>query len=327
VENVARSEIAVSGPPLDDETIDRLAELGQAVRYVDVVADSWSAAEGCWAHILGGAETIDTVNVHELPSSIKLVCFLGTGFETYMDVSALAARGMATCYTPYANARSTAEFAVALLAMGLRSIPTGLSQVERGQWNPPRGRSLFRSSIGIIGFGHVGQHVNQILRNGFGISPLVWNRSDRDKEIRETGAIPASLETIFERCSAISLHVNAPSADASPLVSMDLLQIARPDVVLVNTARAALIDHAALAIILRDRPNMSVLADVYPTEPVSPTKDRYGLLALGIDRFALTPHMAYSSDDSARKLGAQVIANLQEFLAGNPLPYPAEKAR
>lgn len=322
---MSRSRIAISGPPLDRDTIASLEALGQTIHDVDIVEQGWASLEGCWAHILGGAETLDEASVALLPSSVELVCFLGTGFESYMDVRALAARGIATCFTPHANATATAEFAVGLIITGLRAVPIGISQVARCEWDPPQGLSPAGSSVGVVGFGHVGREVVRILTAAFASTPLVWNRTPRDDEIREAGGVPATLDTIFSSCSAVTLHANAP-ADGTPLVGSSLLELARPDLIVVNTARGALVDPKALAGIMRTRPRTRVLADVYPDEPVCPSTDDYGLLELGVERFLLTPHMAYSSDASVRAMGSMVAANLQAHLDGRVLPHLAGPA-
>lgn len=310
--------VSVSGPPLDAAALAPLTTAGVEFRAVDVVRDGWDAIAGAWAHVLGGAETIDATTAAVVPESVKLVCFVGTGYRSFLDAPALQARGIDVCYTPYANAWSTAEFAITLLLVARRRLLLGVGQVAKGEWNPPEGLSLPGATIGVIGFGHVAKHVVRILVNGFGARVLVWNRSDRSAEIRALGAEPTDLETIFTTASSVTVHIDAP---AKPLVTKRLLELTCPGFTLVNTARAGAVDYAELQSLLSARPDISVLSDVYPVEPVSNASDEIGLLALGTDRFALTPHMAYLGDHAAREMSKMVVANLRAALGGKPLPF------
>lgn len=317
----ATGVIGLTGPMVDQATVDALAALGQTIRQVDVEADGVSALEGCWAYVLGGTEFVGAEAAAQMPESVTHVCFMGTGYKFYMDVAALAARGITACYTPHANAGATAEFAVVLLLAGQRRLLDGLALASKGDWDPPEGVSLARNPVGVVGFGHIGQEVVRILHGGFGTPLLVWNRTPKDDQIVAAGATPASLEEIFATASAVTLHVDAPD---QPLITAELLRSTKPGFVLVNTARAATVDHVGLAEVLAERPDIRVLSDVYLTEPVTADQDEVGLLALDDTRFALTPHMAYLSDSAAANMASMMAANLTAALQGGELPYPAQ---
>ena len=310
--------VSVSGPPLDPAQLTALAAEGVEFRSVDVVREGWKSVSGAWAHVLGGAETIDAAAASALPDSIKVVCFVGTGYRSYVDSRALRARGIEVCYTPHANAWSTAEFAITMLLAARRRLLLGVGQVAGGQWDPPEGLSLPGATIGVVGFGHVARNVVRVLVNGFGARVLVWNRSDRAREIRALGAEPTSLEEMFSTATSVTVHVDSPD---EPLVTAQLLEITRPGFSLINTARAGAVDYLALRMVLEARPDISVLSDVYPVEPVSAESDRLGLLSLGPDRFAVTPHMAYLGDHASREMSAMIAANLRAALGRQPLPY------
>lgn len=314
--------VSVSGPPLDSGELATLVAADVEFRSVDVVKDGWQAIDGAWAHVLGGAETIDATVAATLPASVEVVCFVGTGYRSYVDAAALRARGIEVCYTPHANAWSTAEFAITLLLAARRRLLLGLSQVAAGEWNPPEGLSLPGATIGVVGFGHVAQHVIRVLVQGFGARVLVWNRSDRAAEIRALGAEPASLEAIFAEATSVTIHVDSPE---QPLITRELLESTPAGFSLVNTARAGAVDYFTLRSVLDARPDISVVGDVYPTEPVSDATDTLGLLALGQERFAVTPHMAYLGDHAAREMSKMVVANLRAALGARPLPFAVPK--
>lgn len=310
--------VSVSGPPLDSGELAPLVAAGVEFRSVDVVKHGWQAVDGAWAHVLGGAESIDSDAAVSLPASIEVVCFVGTGYRSYVDAAALRARGIKVAYTPHANAWSTAEFAITLLLAARRRLLAGLSQVAAGEWSPPEGLSLPGAAIGVVGFGHVAQHVTRVLVQGFGARVLVWSRSDRAAEIRALGAEPASLEAIFAEATSVTIHVDAPD---HPLITRELLESTPFGFSLINTARAGALDYRNLRSVLDARPDISVVGDVYPTEPVSIATDTLGLLTLGQERFALTPHMAYLGDHAAREMSKMVVANLSAALDGRSLPF------
>lgn len=310
--------VSVSGPSLNSEELASLVAAGVEFRAVDVVKDGWRVVEGAWAHVLGGAETIDAATAAKLPVSVKVVCFVGTGYRSYVDAAALRARGVEVCYTPHANAWSTAEFAITLLLAARRRLLVGLHQVATGKWNPPGGLSLPGATIGVVGFGYVAQHVIRVLVQGFGARVLVWTRSDRTTEVRALGAEPASLETIFAESTSVTIHVDSPE---KPLITRELLESTPLGFSLINTARAGAVDYLALRSVLTARPDISVLGDVYPTEPVSNATDEFGLLALGQERFAVTPHMAYLGDHATREMSKMVVVNLRAALDAQPPPF------
>lgn len=314
--------VSVSGPPLDPEVLAALVTTDIEFRSVDVIKDGWEVVEGAWAHVLGGAETIDAAAAATLPASVKVVCFVGTGYRSYVDAAALRAQGVEVCYTPHANSWSTAEFAITLLLAARRRLLLGLRQVATGEWNPPEGLSLPGATIGVVGFGHVAQHVIRVLVQGFGARVLVWNRSDRAAEVKALGAEPASLERIFAEATSVTIHVDSPER---PLITRELLESTPAGFTLINTARAGAVDYFALRSVLAVRPDISVLTDVYPAEPVSNATDELGLLALGQERFAVTPHMAYLGDHAAREMSKMVVANLRAALDAHPLPFAVPK--
>jgi phosphoglycerate dehydrogenase-like enzyme len=265
---------------------------------------------------------LDRAAADALPDSVELVCFLGTGFQSNLDVEALKARNITACHTPYVNAQATAEFALSLLLIGLRKVMTGVRQIERCEWSPPLGNGVRHGKLGLVGFGHVGQELLKVLVAGFGARPLVWNRTPCNKAIEQAGGMPARLEEIFADCDAVSLHADI-GIDDPPLIDASLLELARPDLVVVNTARGRLIDPTALRAALERHPSIQVLADVYPREPVCLEDDPLGLLGLGPERFLLTPHMGFSTRESARDAGVMLAENVAAALDDRPVPFPA----
>jgi len=299
--------LAVSGPELDEHTCAALAERGIDVRYVDVSGRDWSLLDGASFYALGGAETIREEEAAVLPESVEMVCFLGTGYRDYMDAQALTRRGIVACYTPKANAGAVAEFSVALLLAGLRRLLEGVGNIQAGMWDPLFGRSLSDCTVGIVGFGAVGERVAGILHSGFGARPLIWSRSDRRNAILTAGGEPCSLERLVKESDAILLAAGlAESGEA--LITKEELDVAKRTICIVNTARAGLIAADDLVEFLKARPDASYLSDVYYSEPVDPDHDNWGLL--GLPNFYLTPHMAYASKSSFVEMGDMLLANI-----------------
>jgi phosphoglycerate dehydrogenase-like enzyme len=179
------------------------------------------------------------------------------------------------------------------------------------------GRSLATLEVGIIGFGHVGQELVQLLHQGFGLTPRVWNRTPRHVDIATSGGEAVELTELIES-SDVLLLCASPGKD--PLLTSELLATAKADQVVINTARAELVSPRVLHDHLVARPDIRWLSDVYYTEPVNQSMDTYGLLALGPSRFCLTPHMAYASSAASSAMGQMVIENLVALQTAQPLP-------
>src|SRR5690606_6634411 len=198
-------------------------------------ADAWIAGTGPITdeHLAAGPK-------------LKVIARYGVGYEA-VDLAAAAARGIPVTHTPGANADAVADHAVGLMLAALRTIPDGDRRVRDGDWSVRRGRELGAATVGIVGFGRIGQGVAKRL-SGFGPRILASDPYVPEDAVRTAGAEPISLDELFRTADVITLH--APGGQR--LVDATRLSGIRRGTVLVNTARPDLVDESALALALGD---------------------------------------------------------------------------
>ncbi|UNK71266.1 phosphoglycerate dehydrogenase [Microbacterium sp. H1-D42] len=245
---------------------------------------------------------------------LKVIARYGVGYEA-VDLAAAAARGIPVTNTPGANASAVADHAIGLMLAALRTIPDGDRRVRAGDWSVRRGRELGAATVGIVGFGRIGQGVAARLR-GFEPRMLASDPYVPADDIRNTGAEPADLDELFRTADVISLH--APGGQR--LVDAARLSEIRPGTVLVNTARPDLIDEAAVADALREGILAGYAADTLDGDTAASASP---LLATDLaDRVIVTPHLAAQTTQAVDNMGAMSLDEVLAVLRGDAPTYP-----
>ncbi|MBE1484446.1 phosphoglycerate dehydrogenase [Plantactinospora soyae] len=239
----------------------------------------------------------------------------GVGVDA-VDLEAAAARGVVVTNTPGANTEAVADLTIGLLLAALRGIPAGDRRVRSGSWTISRGRELGALTVGIVGFGRIGRAVGRRL-SGFGATVLAYDPMLDAEAIRAAGAEPVELAELPARCTAISLH--APGG-GRPLVDADWLAGARDGLILVNSARADLVDEPALAAALRSGRVAGYAADTLDTESTGGTSP---LLAEDLaDKVVVTPHLGAQTVEAIDRMGSLAVADLLAVLDGGTPTHP-----
>lgn len=319
--------LAVTGPPLPAKALLELAELVDEVRQLPGDLDTeqlLDALDGVTIYALGGSEYLGHKFFSRVPSTLRHICFLGTAHAAFVDVAAQVSSGVGLSRTPFANTRSTAEFALTLALSALRDLPHFIAEAGRGNWAAAPRRSLYGATVGVVGFGHVGAEFTRLVR-AFDTWTLVWNRTARDEAIIAAGATPASLNDILTSSDVVSVHLEWPTAQTGHLLGAAEFALAKPELVLVNTARSAAVDPAALGDFLDGHPDARALFDGYYAEPAEPAADRWDLLRR--QNFLLTPHTGYLTTDSNNAMAAMLVANVRAVLRGETAPHAVAPAR
>jgi phosphoglycerate dehydrogenase-like enzyme len=245
---------------------------------------------------------------------LKLFIFTG-GRNTQLDFAELARRGIPVANTEMSDSKAaTAELAWALILAAAKRLEDYMALLRRGGWRDGKAlpQVLTGQRLGLIGFGDIGQRVAKV-GQAFGMELVTWSPNMTSERAAEGGAKSVSLEELLSTSKVVSLHL-VPSDATRKLLNAQRLATMRTDSILVNTARSALIDMAALATALdAGRPGIAAL-DVYDDEP----------LAAGFDlarreNVALTPHLGFVNDPVFAKFGPGVVENLLAWLEGKPL--------
>ncbi|GAA3767596.1 phosphoglycerate dehydrogenase [Plantactinospora mayteni] len=246
---------------------------------------------------------------------LAILARYGVGVDA-VDLTSAAAHGVVVTNTPGANTEAVADLTVGLLLAVLRGIPTGDRRVRAGEWSVSRGRELGSLTVGIVGYGRIGRAVGERLR-GFGATLLAYDPMLDAEAIRAAGAEPADLAELPSRCTVVSLH--APGG-GRPLVDAEWLAGARDGLILVNSARADLVDEPALAAALRTGRVAGYAADTLATESTGAGSP---LLADALaDRVVLTPHVGAQTVEAIDRMGSLAVADLLAVLGGGVPKHP-----
>ncbi|WP_353114235.1 NAD(P)-dependent oxidoreductase [Microbacterium sp.] len=248
---------------------------------------------------------------------LKVVARYGVGTEA-VDVAAAQLRGILVTNTPGANADAVADHAVGLMLAALRSIPDGDRRVRDGDWAVRRGRELGAATVGIVGFGRIGQGVAKRL-GGFGPRVFASDPFLADDAVRAAGAEPMPLDELFRTADLITLH--APGGQR--LVDEDRLRGIRPGTVLVNTARPDLVDESALSHALRHRVLSAYAADTLDGDTAGGGSP---LLEDDLaDRVIVTPHLGAQTTQAVDNMGRMSLDDVIAVLSGGAPAHPVTR--
>ena len=239
-----------------------------------------------------------------------------TGNHAYhVDVAAATRAGvlvgMASSDTQSmaAVARSTIELTFGLMLAVLRRIPQTDQAMKRGAWPSFAGRTLFGKKLGILGLGRIGREIALLART-FGMQVLAWGPTLTAERAAQSGATFMELDALLGAADVVSVHLKL-SDESRGLLSERRLRLMQPHAVLVNTARGAIIDEAALARILKEGTIAAAGLDVFAEEPLDP-----GSPLRRLDNAVLTSHLGWPADSTYRTMAEGMVAIIESYLDG-----------
>jgi D-3-phosphoglycerate dehydrogenase len=235
-------------------------------------------------------------------AGLRYVVFLGTGASSYMDVAALSALGIEVHTIKGYGDTAVAEHAVALMFSCARDVALMDHEVRKGVWTPREGVQLHGKRLGIVGLGGIGAEVARI-GTGIGMSVAYWNRTPRPDV-----AWPAmELDALLGWADVVSLHLGL-NEETRGLIDARRLGLMRRGVILVNTARGALVDEAALVAALRDG-RLRAGLDVFGREPLR-TDDPLA----GCEAAVLTAHAGFRTYEASATLLRRALEIAQRLI-------------
>jgi D-3-phosphoglycerate dehydrogenase len=302
-------------PPVIGGTpaLERLRRLGHVRLHQSDAADPAVLAER-----LREAEVAVNIRARSIFSAevlaqcpkLRLISIWGTGTDNF-DLTAAAARGVAVTNTPGANAISVAEHTIALLlAITKRIVPADQS-TRQGEWSRSLVIQLRRKRLGVIGTGLIGREVAAMAK-GLGMEVVAWTFHPDQTLAASVGFRYVELEELLSTSDVVSPHLRA-TPNTRHFLSRKRLELMKPTAFLVNTARGALVDEAALADLLRDGKLAGAAMDVFETEPIPA-----GHPFTGLRNTVITPHSAGMTPEVIETGLAMVVDNIENFLKGSP---------
>lgn len=245
----------------------------------------------------------------------RILANYGVGFS-HIDTEAARSRDIAVTNTPDVLSECTADIAMTLMLMVARRAGEGERELRDGKWTGWRpthmiGTKVSGATLGIIGFGRIGQAMAQRAHFGFGMKIIVQNRSAVPAEVlaRYNAVQVASVEDLLPECDFVSLHCPGGAANRH-LINSRRLDLMRPGAFLINTARGEVVDEHALAQALWFGTIGGAGLDVFEREPKIPAE------LLDADNLVLLPHLGSATRETREAMGFRVLENLSAFFEG-----------
>lgn len=252
------------------------------------------------AVITRGKMQIDRALMEACPH-LQVAARCGVGLDN-VDVAEATARKVLVINAPGSNAATIAEHTLALMLMLMRDLYTSAERVKQNDWswrNQYAGDELNGKTLGILGMGNIGKRVAR-LAEAFDMKVKYWSRSAQE----------CSMEEVLSQSDIVSLHLPL-NKETDQIIGVQQLAYMKPGAFLINTARGALIDHAALLEALNTHAIAGFAADVLPDEP--PVQN---LSLAQHPRTIITPHAASLTASTYRRMCLLTVNNVVAVLTG-----------
>ena len=247
--------------------------------------------------LLGGAEIV-VIDHTSLPTDVakrcnglKHVVFLGTGARSYMNPEELAGLGIEVHLIKGYGDTAVAECAIALMWAAARGIAKMDREMRAGNWLREDGMQLTGKTLGLVGFGGIAAEVARIAL-GSGMKVIAWNRSPK----QFAGVEFVSIEALLAQSDVVSLHLLL-NDETRGFLSRERIHAMKPGVILVNTARAAMVDEAAMIEALKSGHIRHAGLDVFNTEPLPANHP-----LTKIPNVTLSAHSAFRTPEASENL-------------------------
>ncbi len=269
--------------------------------FIERLADADAAISG-WG--------LSNAVLSALPK-LEVISFTGLGVSTFIDIAEASRRNITVTHT-LSSAGTIAEHTMALMLDAARHVSRLDRDLRKGFWNTDLyAMDLRGKTLGLVGFGRIAAALVP-LAQAFGMKVICWTRNPTRERAEAHGIEFIELEQLLKTSDVISLHLLS-TAETDSLLDADRLASIKRGAVLINTARASLLDEAVLADLLRSGHLKAAGIDVFDDEPISPDHP-----FLELDNVVMTPHVAYNTPEALAEMYDMAIDNLVAFYAGKP---------
>ena len=249
----------------------------------------------------------------------RLLANFGVGFN-HIDLDAAVEAGITVTNTPGVLTEDTADLTMLLILSVARRANEGERELREGRWTGWRpthllGTRVTGKTLGIVGFGRIGQAVAARARHGFGMRVLYHSRrrANQQTELRTGVTSSASFEALLHESDFVSLHCPA-TPETRHLMNATTLRAMQPGAFLINTARGDIVDEEALITALDEGVIAGAALDVYEGEPLVNQR------LLVRDNVVVLPHIGSATVESRVAMGRRAIANIDAFIEHRELP-------
>jgi D-3-phosphoglycerate dehydrogenase len=229
-------------------------------------------------------------------TGLKHIVFLGTGAASFIDLAAAAKVGIKVSTISGYGDTTVAEHAMGLVFAAARHIGTMHALMQGGGWRPMQGMELRGKTLGVVGLGGIGREMARI-GSGIGLKVVAWNRSPRPD-----AKVPmVDIDELLKQSDVVSLHLGL-NDQTKGFIDRAKLQKAKKGVIVVNTARAGVVDEPALIELLKSGHVGHYATDVFAKEPVDPNEP-----LLKLANVTLTSHAGYNTPEAAMTMYRRAI--------------------
>ena len=284
-----------------------LNETGKTLEGKDLVDFLGSADKA-----IIGIEEISAELLEQLPR-LKVISKYGVGINN-LDTVALKSKGVRLGFTPGVNKQSVAELTLTLTLLSLRKIHQNHIEITEGIWSQEKGAELFRKTVGLLGFGNIGQKFASFLQP-FDCKIIFfdeWVFSDeelfsttKDLGLKRDLIQQDELEAVLSQADVLSIHLPL-LAETENIISIKELSLLKPSVSIINTARGGIINEPALHTFLSNNPDAFAAFDVFAEEPALENP------LFELSNFFGTSHRSSLTHEGINAMGLAAIAGLDD---------------
>lgn len=244
---------------------------------------------------------------------LKVIARAGVGLDN-VDIPAATAAGVMVVNAPTSNIVSAAELAISLLLASARFISPAHAALRNGKWARSKhtGAELFEKTLGIVGFGRIGQLVAARMQ-AFGMNVIAYDPYLQPARAAQLGVELVELDNLLKRSDFITIHLPKTKETAN-LIGVEALKKVKKEVRIINAARGGVLDEAALYDAITEGRVAGAGLDVYVTEPCTDSP------LFQLDQVVATPHLGASTDEAQERAGIAVAVSVRKALAGELVP-------
>lgn len=244
---------------------------------------------------------------------LKVIARAGVGLDN-VEIPAATAAGVMVVNAPTSNIVSAAELAIGLLLASARFISPAHAALRNGKWARSKytGAELFEKTLGIVGFGRIGQLVAARMQ-AFGMDVVAYDPYLQPARAAQLNVRLVELDELLKISDFITIHLPKTKETAN-LIGTDALKKVKPSVRIINAARGGVLDEAALYAALKEGRVAGAGLDVFATEPCTDSP------LFELDNVVATPHLGASTDEAQERAGIAVALSVRKALSGELVP-------
>jgi phosphoglycerate dehydrogenase-like enzyme len=300
---------------LIQEHIDQIRSLGDVTIYNDTpkteeeILQRIAGAEIITANFIDITARIIS-DIIKASSTLKYIIVPAVGYE-WVDIKTATEKGIKILNCPTQNAKAVANYTIALIFAVTRQIVTADIALRNEKWKEDisayKGIELSGKKLGLIGYGNIGKDVEQLAK-ALGMEVIYANSKTSSEE----------LDHLVSSADIISLH--APlTTSTNNILNEKRLRMMKKGSYLINTARGAEVDQKTLAELLENGHLAGAALDVFVNEPLTGDPSKEIVKLANMPTVVATPHIAFNTEETDKRLGDELIADIKSCIEGNPI--------